>query len=258
MTSYTEQLAQRLAEAPPRRKGERTRARLELACAEVLAREGFHAMRISDITVAAGVSEGLFYSYFTDKREISLAVLGGFLEALQDTGPLPSGLTREPFAAIRHANLGWIRNVQANAGLMRCVFQLTDEEPEFGALVHAANRAWYERVARSVLRNHPAGAADPAAALFAAWALGGMMDDLMRRLVVYPDEAFVEFLATEAPGDEALADALAVVWLRVLYPGLAPPAGLAPLATSLASLGCSGADAVAVTPRRPAGTRRRP
>ncbi|TVQ49157.1 MAG: TetR/AcrR family transcriptional regulator [Gammaproteobacteria bacterium] len=258
MTSYTEQLAQRLSDAPPRRKGERTRARLELACAEVLARVGFHAMRISDITAAAGVSEGLFYSYFSDKRDISLAVLGGFLEALQDTGAFPSDLPREPFAVIRHTNLGWIRNVQANAGLMRCVFQLTDEEPEFGALVHATNRDWYERVARSVLRNHPAGAADPAAALFAACALGGMMDDLMRRLVVYPDAAFVDFLTTEAPGDEALAEALAVVWLRVLYPALAPPAGLAPLASALAALGQGGAEATAVRPRRPAGTRRRP
>lgn len=238
MSSYTEQLPQDLASAPPKRKGERTQARLELAAAEVLANVGFHAMRISDITRAAAVSEGLFYSYFSDKLEISLAVLGGFLATLQEIGPTPDGHPHDPYAAIRHANLGWIRKVRANAGLMRCIFQLTDEQPEFASLVHATNRAWYQRVANSVVRNHPAGTADADAALFAACALGGMMDDLMRRLVIYPDESFVAFLDQAAPGSEALADALAVIWLRVLYPGLAPPSKREPLALagSLAAL----------------------
>lgn len=236
MNSYTEHLAIQLAEAPPKRKGERTRARLELAAAQVLAEVGFHAMRISDITTTAGVSEGLFYSYFSDKLDISLVVLGGFLESLQDTGPMPQG-RKNPFSVIRHANLSWIHKVHANAGLMRCIFQLTDEEQKFAALVHATNRTWYERVASSVVRHHPDGAVNTDAALFAAYALGGMMDELMRRLVVYPDQAFADFLATTAADKEALADALAVIWLRVLYPGLSPPNELKPLAAALAAIG---------------------
>jgi TetR/AcrR family transcriptional repressor of nem operon len=216
--SFTAALAKRLATDPPKRKGERTRERFKLATAQVLEEFGFHAMRVSDISDAAEASEGTFYIYFRDKRDATRTVLQEFLSGIQTGGDGDALARGSAFDAIRHTNLQWIRLVRANAGLMRCAFQLGDEDAEFGRLVHSYNRIWYERVAKSVVRHRPQGAISMNAALFAAYSLGAMMDDLMRRMVVYPDQDFLAFLRKVAPTDEAIADALSVIWIRVLYP----------------------------------------
>lgn len=237
--SYTERLDRTLKTDPPKRKGERTRERIKLAAARVLEELGFHAMRVSDVTKAAGTSDGSFYIYFTDKKDVTLAVLREFLEGMQLAGSTPPQKAHDPFETIRHANLGWINAVKANAGLMRSVFQVSDEDPEFSELVHTSNREWYRRVSRSVVKKYPEGAADPAAIFFAAWALGGMMDEIIRRVVVYPDTEIVRFCEEHGLEDGALADALAVIWLRVLYPGHRVPDGLQGLPAALAALGGS-------------------
>ena len=235
--SYKQRLAHRLKTDPPKRKGERTRERMKLAAAEVLEKTGFHAMRVSDITQAAGSSDGSFYMYFKDKKDITLTVLREFLEGMQMVGATPSGQAFDPFEAIRYSNLGYIRSVRANAGLMRSVFQMSDEDSEFGDLVHTTNRNWYQRVSRSVVKHYPEGSVDPDAAFFAAWALGGMMDEVMRRVVVYPDAEVVSFIDDHQVDDETFAIALAVIWSRVLYPGRPLPEGLNGLADALAQLG---------------------
>ena len=241
--SYTTGLARRLKDAPPQRKGERTRERIKLAAARVLERVGFHAMRVSDITKAAKTSDGSFYIYFKDKKDVALTVLQEFLEGIQLAGDAAAGQPRAPFASIQHANIIWIRTVRANAGLMRSVFQMSDEDDAFSRLVHSSNRAWYDRVARSVIKNHPDIAVDERAVLLAVWALGCMMDEIMRRVVVYPDTEFVAFLEQEVPDDEALAEALTVIWHRVLYPDVQLPSGLEDLALSISKLTGTGANA---------------
>ncbi|MFZ5615716.1 MAG: TetR/AcrR family transcriptional regulator [Pseudomonadota bacterium] len=232
--SFTSQLARRLDEDPPKRKGDRTRERLKLAAAQVLEQVGFYAMRVTDITEAASASEGTFYIYFEDKTDIALAVLHEFLSGVQDTGPAHSTERKTLFSTVRDANMRWIGIVRANAGLMRCVFQMSDDDPAFSQLVHSYNRAWYERIARSVVRHHAPQKIEFTTALFTAWALGAMMDELMRRMVIYPDESFVAFLGAVAPDDDALADALTVIWFRVLYPASELPSELDGLARALA------------------------
>lgn len=232
--SYTRRLTAELKSNPPKRKGERTRRRLELAAARVLERTGFHGLRVGDITSAADASDGAFYIYFKDKKEITLSVLGDFLTSSPLGTEIRGVRHGGPFEAIRKANRLWIRHVRANAGLMRCVFQVSDEDTEFSRLVHSTNRAWYERVARSVIRNHPDEAVEPDAALFAAWTLGSMTDELLRRIVVYPDPNLVGFLGDTATNDDALATAIAVIWYRVLYPGWPLPDDLGGLALDLA------------------------
>lgn len=239
--SYTAQLAHKLETDPPKKKGERTRDRLMLAAAEVLERSGFHAMRVSDITKAAGSSDGAFYVYFKDKKDVSLKVLEDFMSSTHILAQSVHGRSPSPFHVIKETNHGWIRAIRANAGLMRSVFQLSDEDPEFGRIIHDSNRVWYERVVGSVVRNHPEGSVDTTAALFAVWALGGMMDELMRRVAVYPDEGFVDFLDRNLEDDEDLATALSVIWYRVLYPQEELPKDLPKLAQALSRLGVSAA-----------------
>lgn len=234
--SYTAQLERKLRTSPPKRKGDRTRERLKLAAARVLERVGYHAMRIVDITEQAETSDGSFYIYFKDKKEITLCVLEEFLEGMQQV-EFSREEPRSPFQSIRNANLYYLGIIRSNSGLMRCVLQLADEDPEFGRISHTFNRVWYEKIARSVIRNHPEGAIEYKAALFASLALGAMMDELIRRIAIYPDEWLVAFLEETCPDDGDLADALSVIWVRTLYPDLPLPKKLGDLARELNKFG---------------------
>jgi TetR/AcrR family transcriptional repressor of nem operon len=230
--SFTAQLEHKLKKAPPKRKGDRTRERLKLGAARVLENVGYHALRIVDITEAAETSDGSFYIYFKDKKDITLCVLQEFLENMQQ-GELTSQEPRTAFQSIRESNLGWLAIVRSNAGLMRCVLQLADEDPEFGRVAHEINRNWLERIARSVVRNHPDGNVEYTAALFASFALGAMMDELIRHIAVYPKQSLLSFLDEVCPTDEDLADALSVIWFRTLYPDQSLPDDMGSMARQL-------------------------
>jgi hypothetical protein len=60
------------------------------------------------------------------------------------------------------------------------------------------------------------------------------MDELVRKLVVYPDARFLELLKELDADDSAVADAASVIWLRIFHPNARPSRNLAPAAASLA------------------------
>lgn len=63
---------------------EKTRQNLMKASLQVFTRQGYHNTLISDIVADAGVGQGTFYRYFTDKRAIFEAMMESFIEALFD------------------------------------------------------------------------------------------------------------------------------------------------------------------------------
>ena len=221
--SFIDHLEARLQTDPPKQKGQRTRERLKVATAKVLEQKGYHAMRVTDVTETAQVAEGSFYVYFKDKTDAALTVLTSLLE---DFFPLHIDPPRErsAFDSIRFANRQWIALCRVNPGLVRCILQLGDEAPEFARLAQATNRAWYRRVTASVMR-HREGLQD-APVMLMVTLLGAMMDELVRKLVVYPDPDFIELAAKMGADDAMIADAASVIWLRVLYPDAPPPADL--------------------------------
>jgi TetR/AcrR family transcriptional regulator, transcriptional repressor for nem operon len=231
---YADFLQDQIANAPKRTKGARTKDALKLGAIQVLDEVGYHAMRVSDICDAAGVALATFYLYFTNKSDVTLQVLSEYLE--QGVGLLTArGGARTAFEAIREANLRWLQVMRANAGLSRCIMQLGDEEPGFRELTHRTNHDWYARIAQSFVRRFP-GAVSPDVALLAAYSLGAMMDEMARKLVVYPDPALLELVGKIAPSDEAVADFLTVLWHRALY-GAAPiEAGLGEAARMVGDL----------------------
>jgi TetR/AcrR family transcriptional repressor of nem operon len=225
--SYIRFMEDTLAKDPPTRKSDRTRARLRIACARALEEHGYHSMRVVDITQKAGVAEGLFYAYFKDKLEITLQVLTIMLEDVFskqslafEPAPRHSGL--HLYDAIFRANLKWILTCRANAGLMRCVLQVGDQQPEFSKLFQQINSAWYERVATAIVRQRPG----RKPAMMFTILLGSMMDEIVRRLIVYPDPAVYKVLEELKGDDELIAHASTLVWLRMMYPD-------APLPTEL-------------------------
>jgi TetR/AcrR family transcriptional repressor of nem operon len=236
---YADYLQYQITEAPKRTKGGRTKDALKLGAIRVLDDVGYHAMRVSDICDAAKVSGATFYLYFENKSDITLQVLSEYSNHFElGIDPAPgSPAARTPFEAIRAANLRWLSVIRANAGLSRCIMQLGDEEPGFRELVHRTNREWYERIAASISRRFPAGAASKDVMLLAAYALGAMMDEMARKLIVYPDPALLELAGRTAPTDEAIADVFTVLWHRALYGSQAIEGDIGQAARTLANLG---------------------
>lgn len=229
--SFIEHLENSLRDEPPKQRGLRTRERLKIAAAKALEEKGYHALRVADVTAGAQVAEGSFYVYFKDKTDVALTVL---TELLEDFFKLDAKATpeRSPFEAIRQTNRRWLAVCRANAGLMRCILQLGDEEPELARLSRRTNRVWYERVARSLKRRKANVGTGPA--LFALYLLGGMMDELVRKLVIYPDPEFHALLDDMQADDDVVADAASVLWLHIFHPEVEPPTDLAPAAATLA------------------------
>lgn len=231
--SYIDHLEEQLRTAPPRQKGLRTRQRLKIATAKILARDGYHAMRVSDISARARLAEGSFYVYFRDKTDAALTVLSELLEEFLDLGNRTHHGERSQFEAIRDGNRRWIAVCRANAGLMRCILQLGDEDPRLAELAQRGNALWYERVAQSSARRR--GTQTSHASRFAVYMLGSMMDELVRKLIVYPDPHFHALLGQiGATEDEVVADAASVIFLHVLNPGAPVPATLHRSAAELA------------------------
>src|ERR1700743_681002 len=180
--SFIDHLEARLESDPPKQKGERTRERLKIATAKMLEKKGYHAMRVSDVSDCAKVAEGSFYIYFRDKTDATVLVLTELLENFSNIDVKPE--TRKTvFDSIRSTNLRWISMCRANAGLMRCILQLGDEEPEFARLSQRSNRIWAERVALSATKRRTGLKAEPPP--LAPYMLGAMMDETTQKICVY-------------------------------------------------------------------------
>lgn len=231
--SFIAFLEERLKVSPPPTKGLRTRERLKIAAAKVLEEKGYHALRVTDVTETAGVSEGSFYVYFRDKTDATLAVLTTLLDDFFSVD-LTSDADGGPFDSLRRTNRRWLAICRGNSGLMRCILQVGDEDADFAKLVQSTNRKWYERIAASVIRRYPQGALSDSAVLLVAYMLGAMMDDLARKLIVYPDEGLQALLDQLGAGDGEIADAASTLWMRILYPGHPIEGDLAPVARAIA------------------------
>ncbi|MCG2840638.1 TetR/AcrR family transcriptional regulator [Sandaracinobacter sp. RS1-74] len=222
---YADYLDYMIDTAPKRTKGERTKDKLKFGAIQVLDDVGYHAMRVSDICEAAGVAAATFYLYFDNKEQVTQVVLAEYLSvAMKMMAVRPEG--KGPFEAIRASHLKWLEVTYANAGLMRCILQLGDEVEDFRDLAHAVNKQWYERIAQAVLRDQEArgqqapnqeGALPLDVALLSAYALGSMMDELARKLVIHPDPALLALTGRTVPDKAELADFLAVLWYQALY-----------------------------------------
>lgn len=196
-------------------RGERTRISLKVAAVQALERIGYHDLTVSEVAKRARVSDATFYLYFKNKTEITVEVLTDFLDNLQSRSE--SARQEDPFLSIYEANVRLIEAMQANAGLFRCLLQLADETEEFAAVNHRWTYDWYLRVAHSIMRRQGRSALSENSAVFAAYALGGMVDDIMRRLLVHNDAQLNRVSGELFSSHEELAEYLAVIWYRAIY-----------------------------------------
>jgi len=179
--------------APGTPRGRRMRARLLAAAREVFERDGFLDARVTDISTAAGVAHGTFYTYFRSKTDVFRALVAGTMDELYAslgstwTGDAPDPADRpwDAVESIDRANRRFVAMYQENTALMALFEQVTTFDPEVRALRQAARERMADRVRRSIERFQADGlvAADLDAEI-SAHALVAMVNGLVHHWLV--------------------------------------------------------------------------
>jgi TetR/AcrR family transcriptional regulator, transcriptional repressor for nem operon len=204
------------AAGPLQRKGQRTRARLKAAAAQLLESGGYRDLRVTDINERANVSNALFYIYFPNKEKITHEVMTEFLDMLfaspaSDTAP--SGVEE----TIYRANLAYVRLFAANPGLMRCLLQFGDEIPEFEKLWRERNAQWLERGVKRMSREPELAGKSSAEIWSSIGAMGMMLDGVLRLLYVERWARARENIMSIAADEPRLALFFTRLWVRALF-----------------------------------------
>lgn len=189
---------------PSTERGRRMRARLLAAAREVFERDGFLDARVTDISAAAGVAHGSFYTYFGSKTEVFRALVAATMDELyaslgaEAAGTQPgSDRPRDPVERIDRANRGFVAMYRENTALMALFEQVTTFDPEVRALRQAARERMVERVRHSIERlqadQHVGADVD---AEYSAHALVAMVNGLVHYWLVLGGEFEEERLVT--------------------------------------------------------------
>lgn len=106
-------------------RGLRTRSRLLVAARQVFEVTAFADARLIDITAAAGLSAGSFYTYFDDKETIFREVAADVLEELSRSPRLDARrLERDPVRDIADSARQYFHACLRNARVVRSMEQL--------------------------------------------------------------------------------------------------------------------------------------
>lgn len=195
-------------------RGEKARAKLKKAALVVLERDGYHRMRIADVTHEAGVAQGLFYHYFADLKSLTVEVLTDFAQASHDPERVEKDV--EPgdwYGRIYAHNLVVVRSYARRPGVMRCLLQLADEDPEFGALLRDNYRAQLMWLVDQMPRLFPEVRFARHQALMVVYALAGIGEGLMREYFINQSQT----LRAAALDAEAFAELLTTMFYRAMF-----------------------------------------
>lgn len=185
---------------PATRRGQRTRQELMDAATHVLVEQGFLETKITDITSAAGVANGSFYTYFDSKEEILLSLLDEVLAELTEavTSNRGQGTTLE---RIHRGNRRYVQTYRKNAGLIGLLEQVATFDSEFLTIRLRIREAARSRTEAGLRRLAAAGRIDPdLSPRCAAEALTSMVSNFCYVTFVlgdeYPEDEVVETLST--------------------------------------------------------------
>ncbi len=142
-------------------RGLRTRARLVVAAREVFEQIPFGQARLTDITAAAGVAAGTFYTYFDSKEEIFSEVADQVLLELS-TSPRrdPDNTEGDPIRDIAYASRQYFLACLRNAGVVRSMEQLAVSDDGIDKSRRSTVRVGVKRVERWIRRLQEQGVCD--------------------------------------------------------------------------------------------------
>jgi AcrR family transcriptional regulator len=195
-------------------RGERARARLMAAALTVLEREGYHKMRISDVTREAGVAQGLFYHYFKDLKSLTVEVLTEFAGANNDPGLVERGVEKgDWYGRIYAYNLLIVKSYAKRPGVMRCLLQMGDEDPEFSAMLRENYRQQLMWLVDLMPKMFPGVEFRQHQALMVVYSLAGIGEGLMREYFINESKT----LRAAELSVEEFAELLTTMFYRALF-----------------------------------------
>lgn len=141
---------------PPTARGQLAQQRVKAAAREVFREVGFGNARVSDIAVAAGLSNGAFYRYYKDKYQVMLALMHELLA----TG---FGIARSPWdaehpeASVEQTTVRYLQFYEQNTDLFRILVETAQVYPEVEEMWAAVRDAIVERIERMLRRGQREG-----------------------------------------------------------------------------------------------------
>ena len=195
-------------------KGERARARLKEAALSVMEREGYHHMRIADVTREAGVAQGLFYHYFSDLKSLTVEVLEDFINPSRDAEDIERGVERgDWYGRIYAHNYLVVNGYAKRPGVMRCLLQMADEDAAFSALLRESYREQLMWLVAVLPKMFPAVRFRKHQALVTVYALAGIGEGLLREYFINRSET----LRAADLSVEEFAELLSTMFYRALF-----------------------------------------
>ncbi|MFT5711456.1 MAG: AcrR family transcriptional regulator [Halioglobus sp.] len=195
-------------------KGKIARAKLKTAALEVMERVGYHRMRITDVTVEAGVASGLFYHYFKDLKSLTLQVLQDFVSHslhLDDIEKnVPKGDWYERMLA--HNRLVVLAYAE-RPGIMRALLQLADEDEEFSQLLRNNFVQQLSWLTRQMPKLFPAAGMSNHQAMMVVYALAGTGETILRDYYINHESV----LHAEELTVEQMTELITVMFYRGLF-----------------------------------------
>lgn len=207
---YVEFLRGKLLDARTAKKPQRTEIQIEISVATLLGEQAYHTISIDMITDRANIAHGTFYRYFDSKQAVVAKTIADYFAFVKATRPKIHGVS--DLEAVKIGNRHYARCFRANVGLMRCHFQLKDEDDQIAAVGRRADRELSDRIMRRVTRQHEI----PESALpqlrICSYALIGMVDELLLQVYGQKNPPLVDFV--DEP--DMIADTLTRLWNAAL------------------------------------------
>jgi AcrR family transcriptional regulator len=195
-------------------KGAQARNKLKRAALIVLEREGFHKMRIADVTNEAGVATGLFYHYFPDLKSLTIEVLTDFVSASQNIEAIEKNVPKgDWYERILAHNQLVVKSYSERPGLMRCLLQLSDEDEPFAALLRKSFIEQLSWLVKLMPRLFPKASLSEHQALMVVYSLAGSSERILRDFYINKDST----LRKSKVSDNEIAELLTVIFYRGLF-----------------------------------------
>lgn len=192
---------------PATPKGRDARRRLLDAGRAVFGSAGYAGARVVDVTEAAGLSQGAFYRYFQDRRDLLLVLLQEMLdEAFREArAPWDSD---HPFESVRITTERYFAFYDRNRALMGTMIEMVQTDPHVRQLWIASRAAFYRRTERMLRRGMESGTVradvDPG---LAAELMGSMTE-------FYAFQRYALLVEDLSPADPAaVAATLTEIWI---------------------------------------------
>ena len=178
------------------------------AARRVFERDGYLDTRVADIAAEADLAHGSFYTYFSSKQSVFLAIVREIGQQIREAvAPSPADGDLDTYEALDRSNRRYLDAYRANSVIWALVEQVATIDPEIHRIRLLGRRQHVDRVAKTIRRWQERGLADPSVDPHTtAGALVCMLSNF----------AYWWFAGGDTYEDEAAARTLTEIWARAV------------------------------------------